>query len=91
MVIFTRLNLLAIISAFTITLGSGASAQPWKSVDPSSAGWPVEQLKAAQDYAATLKPTAVMVVHSGEVIASWGEVTRKVNVASVRKSLLSAL
>ncbi len=91
MVIFMRLNFFAILSAFMITLGSGASAQPWKTVDPSSAGWSVEQLKAALDYAATLEPTAVMVVQNGEVIASWGEVTRKVNVASVRKSLLSAL
>lgn len=43
------------------------------------------------DYAATLKPTAVMVVQNGEVIANWGEVSRKVNVASVHKSLLTAL
>ncbi|MDI6028398.1 serine hydrolase [Corticibacterium sp. UT-5YL-CI-8] len=48
-------------------------------------------MNAAQDYAASLKPTAVMVVQDGKVIASWGDVSRKVNVASVRKSLLSAL
>ncbi|MFS2152442.1 serine hydrolase domain-containing protein [Rhizobium sp. Rhizsp42] len=91
MVIFMRLNFLAIVSAFIISLGGGASAQPWKTVEPSSAGWCVERLKAAQDYADILKPTAVMVVQNGDVIASWGEVTRKVNVASVRRSLLSAL
>ncbi|WP_429923249.1 serine hydrolase domain-containing protein [Agrobacterium vitis] len=48
-------------------------------------------MKDARDYAARLKPTAVMVVQGGKVIASWGDVSRKVNVASVRKSLLSAL
>lgn len=32
-----------------------------------------------------------MVVQDGKVIASWGDVSRKVNVASVRKSLVSAL
>lgn len=32
-----------------------------------------------------------MVVQDGRVIASWGDVSRKVNVASVCKSLLSAL
>lgn len=32
-----------------------------------------------------------MVVQDGRVIASWGHLSRKVNVASVRKSLLSAL
>lgn len=81
----------AIISVVMITFVGDAIAQPWKRVDPSSVGWSAEELKAAQDYATTLKPTAVMVVQNGEVIASWGEVTRKVNVASVRKSLLSAL
>lgn len=32
-----------------------------------------------------------MVVQHGNVLASWGKVTEKVRVASVRKSLLSAL
>lgn len=32
-----------------------------------------------------------MVVQDGKAIASWGDVSRKVNVASVRKSLVSAL
>lgn len=88
---FMRQILFPFLSAVMITFGGVASAQPWKSVDPSSVGWSVEQLKAAQGYAASLKPTAVMVVQNGEVIASWGDVSRKVNVASVRKSLLSAL
>ncbi len=81
----------AIISVVMITVGGVASAQPWKSVEPSSVGWSAGELKAALDYAASLKPTAVMVAQNGKLIASWGEVTRKVNVASVRKSLLSGL
>ena len=32
-----------------------------------------------------------MVVHDGRVVAAWGDVARTVNVASVRKSVLSAL
>ncbi len=86
-----RPSVFAFISVVTIAFGGETNAQPWKSVDPAPAGWSVEQLKAAQDYAASLKPTAVMVVQKGEVIASWGEVSRKVSVASVRKSLLGAL
>ncbi|NTJ35846.1 serine hydrolase [Agrobacterium rhizogenes] len=85
-------NLLAIfVALFALVLSGSANAQPWQSSDPASAGWSVDRLKAAQDYAATLKPTAVMVVQDGRVIASWGDVSREVNVASVRKSLLSAL
>lgn len=86
-----RFIVIGIISAFTIAFAAGARAQPWQSADPASAGWSVEELKAAQNYAAALKPTAVMVVQDGKVIASWGDVSHKVNVASVRKSLLSAL
>lgn len=82
---------LIIFSLFLGVLPGEAQAQPWQRADPASAGWSVEELKVAQDYAATLSPTAVMVVQDGKVIASWGDVSRKVNVASVLKSLLSAL
>ncbi|WP_234934230.1 serine hydrolase domain-containing protein [Agrobacterium vitis] len=68
-----------------------AHAQPWQNIDPALAGWKVDRLKAAQDYSTRLKPTAVMVVQDGKAIARWGDVSRKVNVASIRKSLLSAL
>lgn len=60
-------------------------------MDPATIGWNVEQLEAAKKYSASLKPTAVMVVQDGKAIAIWGDVNHKVNVASVRKSLLSAL
>jgi CubicO group peptidase (beta-lactamase class C family) len=82
-----------LVFAFLVvsSFAGNVAAQPWQNIDPASAGWSVEKLKAAQDYAASLKPTAVMVVQDGKVIASWGDVSRKVNVASVRKSLLSAL
>ncbi|BCH59575.1 hypothetical protein RvVAR0630_21990 [Agrobacterium vitis] len=68
-----------------------AHAQPWQSIDPALVGWNIDRLKAAQDYATRLKPTAIMVVQDGKAIARWGDVSRKVNVASIRKSLLSAL
>ncbi|MFC6444494.1 serine hydrolase domain-containing protein [Shinella zoogloeoides] len=81
----------AIIALVSLSLAGNAGAQSWQKADPAASGWSVDGLEAAQDYAATLKPTAVMVVQDGKVIASWGDVSRKVNVASVRKSLLSAL
>ncbi|TCQ15728.1 serine hydrolase domain-containing protein [Rhizobium sp. PP-CC-3G-465] len=81
----------AIMSFMTFVLAGGVNAQPWQNTDPASEGWSIDGLKAAQAYATSLKPTAIMVVQDGKVIASWGDVSRKVNVASVRKSLLSAL
>ncbi|XOK15517.1 serine hydrolase domain-containing protein (plasmid) [Agrobacterium tumefaciens] len=86
-----RRIIFAIAAIIFLSIAGNAGAQPWQNADPASAGWSVERLKAALDYAATLKPTAVMVVQDGKVIASWGDVSREVNVASVRKSLLSAL
>lgn len=86
-----RLIILAAISLSMTTFAGSMHAQPWQNASPASAGWSIKGLQAAQDYAASLKPTAVMVVQDGKVVVSWGNVSRKVNVVSVRKSLLSAL
>ncbi|CAH1657913.1 serine hydrolase domain-containing protein [Chelatococcus asaccharovorans] len=80
------------IAIFFLALIAVANAQSWQSADATSAGWSVERLNAARDYAmADRKTTAIMVMQGGKVIASWGDTRRKVDVASVRKSLLSAL
>jgi len=44
-----------------------------------------------QDYVREQHPTALMVVQSDRLLATAGDITRKVNVHSVRKSLLGAL
>ncbi|WP_248309883.1 serine hydrolase [Bosea sp. WAO] len=85
-------HLLAII-AFCLWV-MPAQAEPgrqWRSIDPASAGWSSAALLPLRDYADLRKPTALMLVQNGVVVASFGEPTRKVGVASVRKSLLSAL
>ncbi|MEI4480621.1 MULTISPECIES: serine hydrolase domain-containing protein [unclassified Phyllobacterium] len=86
-----RIILVFSVTLFTILYGESLRAQPWQSADPASVGWSAEGLKEAQTYAASLKPTAVMVVQDGKVIAAWGDTSHKVNVASIRKRLLSAL
>ena len=73
-----------------LTVGA-ACAQAWEHADPAMAGWSVERLEVAREHTAALKPTALMIVQDGRVIAAWGDTSRKVNIASVRKSLLSAL
>lgn len=74
-----------------LLIAGQVSAQSWQEANPSDAGWSVEKLETAKRYSTSLKPTAIMIVQDGKVIASWGDVSHKVNVASVRKSLLSAL
>lgn len=62
-----------------------------KAEDPAALGWSMEKLAKAEDFSRAYAPTAVMIVQDGKVIASWGDVAHKVNIRSMRKSLLSAL
>src|SRR5215203_481793 len=54
-------------------------------------GWSAEHLQIAENRVETTRPTGVIVVQDGRVVAAWGEVARTVNVRSIRKSVLSAL
>jgi len=82
----------SVLLAILAVSSSAARAEPgatWATVDPRAAPTPVES--AVQDYVREHRPTAVMVVQNDLVLATSGDITRKVNVRSVRKSLLSAL
>lgn len=63
----------------------------WEVLEPSAAGWSAHLLDKARAYALESGSSAVMIVHHGRVIAEWGDTSRRTDVASVRKSLLSAL
>jgi CubicO group peptidase (beta-lactamase class C family) len=63
----------------------------WDSVDPVKAGWSTELLAQARSWSAGIHSSAVMIVQHGRVIAEWGDTTKRMELASVRKSLLSAL
>ena len=63
----------------------------WEILEPSAAGWSAGLLDKARSYAAAAGSSAVMIVHHGRVMAEWGDTSRRKDVASVRKSLLSAL
>ena len=63
----------------------------WELLEPSAAGWSADLLDKARAYAAASGSSAVMIVHHGRVIAEWGDTSRRTDIASVRKSLLSAL
>ncbi len=63
----------------------------WDVADPAKAGWNEEKLAEARATATAIDSAAVMVIQGGKVIASWGDVDRRINPRSVRKSFLSAL
>ena len=62
----------------------------WERVDPA-VGWSGEKLAKAEEWSRQIGSSAVMVVHRGAVVAEWGDTAAKTPLASVRKSLLSAL
>jgi CubicO group peptidase (beta-lactamase class C family) len=63
----------------------------WERVEPEGAGWSRQKLEKAQIWSRQIGSIAVTVVHRGTVVAEWGDTTAKTELASVRKSLLSAL
>jgi CubicO group peptidase (beta-lactamase class C family) len=63
----------------------------WDHVEPETAGWSKDKLAKAEAWSRNLGSTAVMIVHHGAVVAEWGDTAAKTPLASVRKSLLSAL
>ena len=53
--------------------------------------WSKEKLAAARAYADSIQCSAVMIVQGGEVVDEWGDIDKKIDAYSARKSLLSSL
>jgi CubicO group peptidase (beta-lactamase class C family) len=74
---------------------SNSSAFPgaeWKQLkSPGEAGWSSGDLKHIGSYAEEIGSTSVMIVQHGVVVMARGDVTRRSNLHSCRKSLLSSL
>ncbi|MBC7895303.1 MAG: serine hydrolase, partial [Cytophagaceae bacterium] len=69
-----------------------ASRGPWRQyARPEDAGFSSPLLDRARHHADSVRSGAVMIVHRGIVLAAWGDVSRKLELHSVRKSLVSAL
>jgi len=81
----------ALMLVISMLFAGSAGAEAWQAVDPATSGWSSEGLEVAKRQSSALRSTALMIVQDGRVVASWGDAAHKVNVASVRKSLLSAL
>src|ERR1700736_695564 len=58
---------------------------------PERGSFSRDRLGASRPRHRRIGSTAVMVVHRGAVVAQWGDTAAKTPLASVRKSLLSAL
>jgi CubicO group peptidase (beta-lactamase class C family) len=65
--------------------------QTWKKSDPESLGWSRDGLRAADEFAKSIRSDAYLVIHKGQVVHEYGEVAKATNLHSVRKSVLSIL
>ena len=93
---FRPLRLVAVVLCALLVAQVAAAADrfpeaTWERVDPEVAGWSKSKLAKAEEWSQRIASTAVMIVHRGTVIAEWGDTSAKTPLASVRKSLLSAL
>jgi CubicO group peptidase (beta-lactamase class C family) len=58
---------------------------------PEQLGWSSEKLAEANAYSKQIGSAAVMIVDDGVVVDAWGDITRRFQCHSMRKSLMSAL
>ncbi len=88
-------GLLALPAAVLAQDGSPGSREPdpgWAVyADPVEAGFSVEGVEAVLEFGRRRGVAAGMVVHQGAVVFTWGDVSRRFPVHSIRKSFLSAL
>jgi CubicO group peptidase (beta-lactamase class C family) len=63
----------------------------WAHAAPAESGWSEAGLAQARAFSDQIRSSAVIVVHHGKVVAEWGDTAKRTELASVRKSLLSAL
>jgi len=64
----------------------------WRQVaSPELAGWQGAKLKEIGGYLGQIGSTSAMIVQHGMVVRAWGDVARRSNLHSCRKSLLNSL
>jgi len=63
----------------------------WEHAAPADTGWSETGLAQARAFSEQLRSSAVVIVQHGKVVTEWGDTTKPMELASIRKSLLSAL
>jgi len=94
----SRTSACILIAAAVVTAGSAIGCQsPSDSngsipiPEPSVTGWSSEKLNEVASYAELIGSAAVVVVHDGQVVFSWGDIEQKYQCHSIRKPFLGAL
>ena len=69
----------------------GFPGAEWERVTPAGLGWSETGLAEVRSFSDQIRSSAVVIVQHGKVVAEWGNTTKPMELASIRKSLLSAL
>src|SRR6185295_674313 len=86
------MRVLAYRAVVMIALVAQPTPAPWLQYGSrGDAGFAEEGLEKARRYADSVRSGAVMIVRNGTVVQAWGDVARKLELHSVRKSIVSAL
>jgi CubicO group peptidase (beta-lactamase class C family) len=91
--LFVSLLLIAGLSraAYAAEIVDRFPNETWDSVDATQLGWSADLMADAREWSKTIGSSAVMVIQHGVVVAEWGDTQKRMELASVRKSFLSAL
>lgn len=89
--------MLRVLLVFVLLLAAGPAvaqrfpAANWDHLDPQQQGWSTDLLEQAKAFSRRIQSSAVMIIKHGAVVAEWGDTAKPMELASVRKSMLSAL
>jgi CubicO group peptidase (beta-lactamase class C family) len=63
----------------------------WEAASLAELGWSIQGLTEAYQLFANLPAASMVVIDRGRIVVAWGDSARRVNLSSIRKSLLNAL
>jgi CubicO group peptidase (beta-lactamase class C family) len=89
-----RTLMLLLVSAAAMLFACSRSSTSRGASNPEERGsssWSADKLAVASDYAREIGSAAVLVLHDGEAVFSYGDVSRKYMCHSIRKPFLGAL
>ena len=98
----SRRTLLSLPAAYWLARNSPLFAAPlpnsqtwpaieWSQTTPEQAGWDPAFMSEARRYSHSIDTASFMAIQHGVVVDSWGDIDRRIELRSMRKSLLSAL
>ena len=81
----------ALVRGGAASAGDRVPGAEWDRASAAETGWSEAILAKARAFSNEIRSSAVFIVQHGKVVAEWGNTTKRTELASVRKSLLSAL